>query len=71
MHIDNNYKDILILSKRTTQELDDTTLRAEAKYPIYFTQPRKRFVYTIMEATVFYLLMLQKYTNSKQKTQLV
>ena len=26
-------------------------------------------VYTIMEATVSYLLMLQKYINSKYKTQ--
>ena len=26
-------------------------------------------VYTIMEATVSYLLMLQRYINSKQKTQ--
>ena len=27
--------------------LDDTTLTAEAKYPISFTQPRKRFVLSL------------------------
>ena len=37
-------KDNLILGKGTTQGLDNTTLTAEAKYPINFTQPRKRFV---------------------------
>ena len=33
----------LIVGKGPTQWLDDTTLTAEAKYPISFTQPRKRF----------------------------
>ena len=59
MHFDNKNKNILILCEGPTQGLDDTTLTAEA---INFTQPRKRFVlkvYTIMEATVSYLLMLQ------------
>ena len=42
--IDNKGKDILILGKGPTQELDDTTLTVEAKYSINFTQPRKRFV---------------------------
>ena len=36
-HIDNKKKDILILGKRETQGLDDTTLIAKAKYPINFT----------------------------------
>ena len=40
-------KDILILGKRTRDGLDDTTLTAEAKYPINFTQPRKRFVISL------------------------
>ena len=35
VHIDNKNKDIT---------LDDTTLTAEAKYPINFTQSGKRFV---------------------------
>ena len=63
--IDNKNKDILILGEGTTQVLDDTTLTAETKYPINFMQSGQRFVYAIMEATVSFLLMLQKYINSK------
>ena len=44
VHIDNKNKDILILGEGQTQGLDDTRLTAEAKYPINFTRPRKRFV---------------------------
>ena len=44
MHIDDKNKDILILGKGATQGLNDTILTTEAKYPINFTQPRKRFV---------------------------
>ena len=44
VHIDNKGKDILILREGLTQGLDDTTLTAEAKYPINFTQPNKGFV---------------------------
>ena len=36
VHIDNKGKDILILCEGPTQELDDTTLIAEAKYLINF-----------------------------------
>ena len=43
-HIDNKRKYILILGEEPTQELDDTTLTAEAKYPINITQSGKRFV---------------------------
>ena len=43
VHIDNNGKDILILG----EGLDDTILIAEARYPINFTQPRKRFVLSL------------------------
>ena len=46
-HTDSKGKDILILSKGPTQGLDDTTLTAEAKYPINFTQSRKRFVVSL------------------------
>ena len=38
VHIDNKNKDVLVLGDGPTQELDDTTLRAEVKYPINFTQ---------------------------------
>ena len=70
VHIDNKNKDILFLSEEPTQGLDDTTLAAEVKYPINFTQSEKRFTlsYIEVEATVSYLLMLQKYINLKPKT---
>ena len=44
VHVDNIGKDILVLGKGPTQGLDDTTLTAEPKYPINFTQSGKRFV---------------------------
>ena len=47
MQIDNKGKDIIILGEGPTQGLDDTTLKAEAKYPINFTQSRKRFVLSL------------------------
>ena len=47
VHIDNKNKVILILDIGPTQGLDDTTLTTEAKYPINFTQPRKRFVLSL------------------------
>ena len=46
-HVDNKGKDILILGEGPTQGLDDTTLTAEAKYPINFTQSGKRFVLSL------------------------
>ena len=47
VHIDNKNKDILILGEGPTQDLDDTTLTAKAKYPINFTQPKKRYVLSL------------------------
>ena len=38
-----NDKYILILGEGPTKGLDDTTLTAEAIYPINFTQPNKKF----------------------------
>ena len=46
-HIHYKNKDILILGERTRDGLDDTTLTAEAKYPINFTQSGKRFVLSL------------------------
>ena len=37
-------RDTLIVGEGPTQGLDDTTLTAEAKYPINFTQSGKKFV---------------------------
>ena len=47
MHIDNKNKNTLILGEGPTQGLDDTTLTAEAKYLINFTQSGKRFVLSL------------------------
>ena len=47
VHVDNGGKDILILGEGPTQGLDDTTLTAEAIYPINFTQPNKRLVLSL------------------------
>ena len=47
VHVDNKEKDILILFEGLTQGLNDTTLRAEAKYPINFTQSNRRFVLSL------------------------
>ena len=38
---------ISILGEGPTQSLDDTTLTAEAVYPINFTQPNKTFVLSV------------------------
>ena len=47
VHIVNKKKDILILGEEPTQRLNDTTLTAEAKYPISFTLSGKRFVLSL------------------------
>ena len=47
VHIDSKGKYILILGEGLRQGLDDTTLIAEAKYSITFTQPGKRFVLSL------------------------
>ena len=47
VHIDNKNKDILILGEGPTQRLDDTILTTEAKYPIDFTQPRKKLALSL------------------------
>ena len=43
MHIDNKKKDILILGKGPKQELDDTTLTAEAQYSINSSRSNRTF----------------------------
>ena len=47
MHVGNLGKNILILGEGSTQGLDDTTLKAEAKYRISFPQSGKRFVLSL------------------------
>ena len=62
-------KKVLDLGKSPTERLNDTTLIAEAEYSINFSKSQRNvcFVFIIMEVTVFYFLMLQKYITSKQK----
>ena len=43
VHIDNKKKDIFILGKRATEELDDTTLTAEGQYSINFQNQKEKF----------------------------
>ena len=47
VHTDNKNKDIVILGEGPPQGLVDTTLTAEAKYPINFTQSNRRFVLSL------------------------
>ena len=58
-------KDILVLGKGSTQELNDTTIKVESKYSINLQDRKENFVeaWIIMEATVIHLLMTQKYIN--------
>ena len=44
VQVDNKNENILVLGEGITHTLDDTTLKAEAKYPLNFTQLRKTFV---------------------------
>ena len=46
-HVDNKGKDVLVLGVGPTQGSDDTTLTAEAKYSINFTESGKRFVLSL------------------------
>ena len=59
--IDNRKKDILILGKGPTQELEHT-LNAEKMYSINFTKKIQSFVWVCiaMEQVVIDLLMVQK-----------
>ena len=71
VNIDNKGKDILIHGEVPTQELDDTTLTVKAKYPINFTQSRKRFVLSLHyngSNSFLFVNATHKYINSKQKT---
>ena len=62
MHIDNKTKDILIIGFGPTQGLDDTKLTAELNIQLISRDQIENFVqvFIIMEAIVFYLLILQK-----------
>ena len=46
-HIGNRKKDILILDKAPTQGLGDTTLTAEKKYALKFSEQHKKFCFKL------------------------
>ena len=61
VHIGHKGRDILILDKWSTQELDDTTLTAEAIYPINFTKSNKIFLLNLYyEGSNSFLFVKQK-----------
>ena len=70
VNVDNENKDILILGEGPKQGLDDTTLTADAKYLINFTQPNKRFVLSLQynESNSFLLANATKMYQLKAKT---
>ena len=47
VHANNENKDILVLGEGPTQGLDDSTISAEAKYSINFTQSGKKTMLTL------------------------
>ena len=69
VHIDNKNKYILITGEGPTQGLDDTTLAAEAKYPINFTLPSKRFVLNLHYngSNIFLFMNARKICQFKAK----
>ena len=71
-HVDNKKKDILILGFGHTQGLEHA-LAAEKMYSINFIVTKKFFAYACitMEQIVICLLMVQKFTNLKQKIQIL
>ena len=67
-HIDNKKRDILVVGKGPKQRLE-YTLTAEEMYSINFTVTNQKFSLSLItiEQIVTYLLMVQKFTNLKQK----
>ena len=70
LHINNKNEYTLFLAEGPTQGLDDTTLTAEAKYSINFTQSGKRFILSLCynESNNFLFVNATKIYQLKQKT---
>ena len=68
LHTDNKNKDILILGEGTTQGLDDTTLTAEAIYPINLTRPNKRFVLSLHYKSFLFVNATKLYQFKAKKS---
>ena len=70
-HTDNKKKDMIVLGEGPPQELDGTTIRADATNILLIFQDHKENLvldFIIIEGTVFFLLVTQKYINPMQKT---
>ena len=69
VQIDNKGKDILILGEGSAQGLDDTTLTAEVKYSIKFTESNRTFVLSLHYngSDSFLFVDATKYTKLRQK----
>ena len=48
VHIDNKYKNIIVLGKGPTQGLDNTTLTAEAKHFLNFSRSQRKFCKSLL-----------------------
>ena len=71
VHANNRTKNILLLGKDFIEGLDITTIYPEKLYSINFTENNKKICLSlhcmIMEQTVSYLSMVQKFINLKEK----
>ena len=56
MHVDNKRKNISVLCQGPTQGLDNTTIKAEAKYPIKFTKSGKKVVKTVLKRKQYFFI---------------
>ena len=45
VHIDGRNENILVLGEGSTQDLEDATITAEVKYPVYCTEQEKHLYY--------------------------
>ena len=73
VHVDNKGKDILILGEGPTWGLDDTTLTAEVKYSINFSQSGKRFVLSLMSGLIkkIFIGLLTGVANGSNDTKCI
>ena len=71
VHGNNKTKNILVLGKDFVQGLDKTAIYAENFYSANFTENDKKFCLSLHyngdNYIGIYLLMIQKFINSKQK----
>ena len=52
VHVDNKNKDTLILGEGPTQELDDTALKTETKYPIHPIFATKIYQFKVKDSEI-------------------